>query len=182
MKRTQMANSVFVATLALLTIHTAAPGNANGDPASNDTVRLGTFDSRAVATAYYRSETFAELLADLHAKRDKAKAAGKTEVVEKLEARGRAWQDSAHKQGFAARPIGRILNEIKGQLPKIAQTAEVDIIVSKWDLTYQRPGTHLVDVTDHMVSLFDPDEETLKVIQDLRKKQPVSAVKLSRDE
>lgn len=182
MTRTRITNSALVAAVAILTIHTAAPGNANDDPTSDAKVRLGAFDSRAVATAYYRSETFAELLADLHAKRDKAKAAGKTELAEKLEARGRTWQDLAHKQGFAARPIGRILNEIRGELPKIAQTAEVDIIVSKWDLTYQRPGTKLVDVTDHMVRLFDPDEETLKVIQDLRKKEPVSATKLPRDE
>lgn len=181
MTRTQIANSVLVATLALLTIHMAAPGYANGDPESKDMVRLGTFDSRAVATAYYRSKTFAQRLADLNTEHEEAKSAGKAELAQQLEARGRQWQDLAHQQSFAARSLGRILNEIKGQLPTISKSAEVDIIVSKWDVTYQRPGINVVDVTDHMVRLFDPDEDTLKVIQELRKQQPISAAKLRSD-
>lgn len=182
MRRTRITECVFMAALTMLTVLTASRGHSNDDLASDSKVRLGTFDSRAVATAYYRSETFSELLADLQAKHEKAKAAGTTELADKLEARGRTWQDLAHQQGFAARPIGRILNEIQGQLPTIANTAQVDIIVSKWDLTYQRPGTRVVDVTDHMVRLFDPDKETLKVIEDLRKKQPLSPAKLRRDQ
>jgi len=38
---------------------------------------------------------------------------------------------------------------------------------------YQQSGVEFIDVTDLMVKPFNPDEETLKIIKDLQKKDPV---------
>ena len=78
-----------------------------------------------------------------------------------------------HKQGFGTWSVDNILDNIKGKIPKIAKQADVDVIVSKWDIVYQRSGVEFVDVTDLMVQPFDPDESTLKTIQEVLKRAPV---------
>lgn len=54
------------------------------------------------------------------------------------------------------------------------QNAGVQIIVSKWDIAYQQPSVELFDVTDAMVNLFEPDAETLNIIDEIRAKAPVA--------
>ena len=134
-------------------------------------MRVGTFDSRAVALAYYRkfyrSPEFVAHLKKLREDRDQANAAGDHEKAKKLEAEGRAEQGHSHSQVFGSAPIDEIVAKIKDQLPRIAKQAGVDLIVSKWSVAYRSPGAEFVDVTEPMAKLFQPDEQTWKMLRDL---------------
>ena len=136
-------------------------------------LRVGTFDSRLIATAYVRSKAFQQRLSKMHADLKDAKASGDKKRIKQLEAEGPALQELIHKQGFSTWPVHDILQTIKDELPSIAKQAHVDLIVSKWDVVFQRTGVEVVDVTDLMVTPFSPDEETRKVLESLREKAPV---------
>ena len=88
-------------------------------------IRVGTFDSRAVALAYYRkfyrSPEFVAHMKKLMEDRDQAKAAGDHEKAKKLEAKGRAEQEHSHGQVFGSAPIDEIVAKIKDQLPRNCQ-------------------------------------------------------------
>jgi len=161
------------------------------DPAVKDaagqtakSLRVGTFDSRAVALAYYRkvyrSPEFVARVKKLKEDRDRAKAAGDQEKVKRLEAEGRGEQERSHSQVFGSAPIDEIMAKVKDQLPAVAKQAGVDLIVSKWNLTYRSPDAEFVDVTEPIAKLFQPDEQTLKMIRDLPKQQPLSAEELRK--
>ncbi len=49
----------------------------------------------------------------------------------------------------------------------------MDIIVSKWDITYQNQSVEIKDITKEMVQLFKPDTKTLNIINDLANKEPI---------
>lgn len=144
-----------------------------GTQAATNGVRVGTYDSRLVATAYVRSDAFKQRLDELRAELERAKATGDQERVAQLEAEGPAMQAMIHKQGFGTSPIHDILQTIEDEIPSIAREAQVDLIVSKWELVYQRPWVELTDVTDLMVAPFDPTEDTRKVLESLRGQDPV---------
>jgi hypothetical protein len=152
---------------------------ADGQP-ERARVRVGTFDSRAVAVAYTRTESFGQSVKKLMDEGKKAEAAGDQEKIKELKAAGRAGQDLIHQQGFGTASVANILDTIKDQLPDIAQKAGVDVIVSKWDITYQTPSAEFVDVTHEMIKPFKPNEKTLKIIEDLLKHPPVSAEELKK--
>ncbi len=130
-------------------------------------LRVGTFDSRLIATAYVRSEAFKQRLTKMQAELQEAKASGAEKLVKQLEAEGPALQDLIHKQGFSTWPVHDILQTIKAEIPDIAAKADVDVIVSKWDVVFQRNGAETVDVTDLMVAPFAPSEETRKILDSL---------------
>ena len=84
-----------------------------------------------------------------------------------------ARQELISKQGFGTWPVDNILERIKEKIPEIAKQAGVDVIVSKWDIVYQRPGVEFVNVTDLMVKPLNPDEATLKIIKEIQKQDPI---------
>jgi hypothetical protein len=145
-------------------------------------LRVGTFDSRAVALAYYRkhlrSPEFVAGMKKLKEQHDQANAAGDNEKAKKLEAEGRAGQEHIHSQVFGSAPVDEIVAKIKDQLPEIAKQAGVDLIVSKWSIAYRAPGAEFVDVTEPMAKLFQPDEQTWKMIREVPKHEPLSAEEL----
>ena len=142
-------------------------------------VRIGTFDSRALAMAYYRSEPFRRHMTDLHRQLDEAKANGDDERVQELERHGPELQRLVHRQGFSTWPVDNILEKIEAEIPQIAAQAGVDVIVSKWDIVYQQSGLEFVDVTDLIVVPFEPSEETLQVIREIREQEPVPVEELT---
>jgi hypothetical protein len=145
-------------------------------------VVVGTFDSRAVLTAWVRSAAFADYLkaqkSDIGRATERAKAAGDRQLAADLEALGPAMQERVHRQGFGTAPIDDVLARIEGALPGIAAAAGVDVIVSKWTLAYRSGQARFVDVTDRLVAQFEPDEKTLAVIRDLIAKDPLPPERL----
>jgi len=115
----------------------------------------------------------APLMKDLKDRYEKAKAEKNEEVIKELE----AWPPTYHKlqmlQCFSTASVADILEKVKDQLAEVAQEVGVDMIVSKWEMVYSNPTSEIVDVTSHLVKLFNPDEQTLKFIEGLPK-QPMS--------
>jgi hypothetical protein len=142
---------------------------------------IGTFDSRAVAVAYTRSETFMQYIKELKIEHQKAKAEGNEERAKELETLGSSLQDKAHKQGFSTWPVDDILEKIRDEIPGIAHEAGVDIIVSKWDIVYQQPDIEFVDVTDLLVALFNPDENTQTIIEQMKEIEPLTLEELEEE-
>ena len=122
-------------------------------------VRVGTFDSRALAVAYTPSAHFKAWLAEVRERND--------------EKAGLARQALMHKQGFSTMPVDDILAVIADDLPGVAEKAGVDVIVSKWRIAYMRDDVEFVDVTDLLVQLFEPDERVLKTVKEMKDVAPL---------
>jgi hypothetical protein len=148
---------------------------------SSAKVSVGTFDSRAIAIAYVRSDAFADRLHALRADLEQAQADGDEKRVAVLEAQGPAMQREIHGQGFGTAPVDAIIATIEDELPGIAKEAGVDVIVSKWALAFRTPAARFVDVTDRLAAQFEPDEETLKIIRDTVRSDPVPLDQLTED-
>lgn len=173
---------ILILLISGLAMYSTVGAQQAKEQASISKLRVGTFDSRAVAIAYARSEKFVNYVQGLKAEHAKAKKEGNEKRVKELEAEGPALQELLHKQGFSTWPVDDILAQIKDRIPEIAKKAEVDVIVSKWNIVYQQPGIEFIDVTDLMVIPFNPDEETLKLLKSLHEVEPVSLEELSEHE
>jgi len=134
---------------------------------------VGLFDSRAVALAYYRSKEFITQMNELKTEYKKAKESGDMKRIEELAVKGPVQQDLMHKQVFSIWSVENILEKIQGKLPEIARQADVDAIVSKWNIAYKRAGVEFIDITDPLVRAFNPDKKTLEIIKDIQKQEPV---------
>ncbi len=167
---TLFAGTALAACLALGLV--SASQEETADSAAPKIV-LGTFDSRAVAVAYTHSERFATKMKELHAAHRQAKETGDSEAVAALEEQGQSLQAKLHRQGFGAAPIPEILALVEEQLPAIAEKTGVDVIVSRWDLTYRKEGAASIDVTEFMIEPFGPDERVLKIVEEMRSIPPV---------
>jgi hypothetical protein len=141
-------------------------------------IRVGIFDSRAAACAWGRSQAFRKQLSNMRAEYKEAKARGDTTRVKKLEIEGPKSQDRMHRQVFGNEPIDDVLKKIDKDLPEIAKSAGVDMIVSQWEIVYQKQSLKFVDVTWEMVNLFEPDKKTVKVIKELLRQKPVPSEEL----
>jgi hypothetical protein len=137
-------------------------------------IRIGVYDSRAVAIAYAGSPMHELILKEKRAERDKAKTDGDEDRVKELEAWGQKQQQRMHHQGFGSAPVTGMLTHIKDQLPRIAADAGVDVIVSKWQLDYIDSDIVPIDITLKMVAPFEPKPQALKWIEQMKEKQPLS--------
>ena len=176
-----MKTSWMVLAAVLVGLLALGARTANGTGAEAPRVVVGTFDSRAVAVAYVRSEAFAEELRGLHAELAAARAAGDEARVAELEVLGPRLQERAHRQGFGMAPVDDLLAGVADELPRLASEAGVDVIVSKWALAYRSEGARFVDVTDRMAELFEPDEATRATIRELLRTPPVPAERLATE-
>ncbi len=163
----------FALTALLGVASCAAPSNCCEAPPALAGQRVGTFDSRALAMAYYRSPQFRAHTQALFEELAEAKAAGNALRVTELEEHGPALQAMIHKQGFGTWPVDNILELIADDLPAIAEEAGVDVIVSQWQVVHQVSGLELIDVTGALVEPFAPDAQTLDIIESLRGQEPV---------
>ena len=158
-------------------VHAAEPDHQQPGSA----VRIGAFDSRAVAIAYYRSAKFQSVLGKMRAEQSKARAAGDSATVQRLEIEGRQLQDRINRQGFGNAPIGEVIKQVENELPKVSERVGVDVIVSRWDVVFEKSDITFVDVTDQLAQLYKPDKKTLEVIAKVRTSRPVPVGELHTD-
>lgn len=146
---------------------------ATADKATKAAVKIGVYDSRGVAIAYARSPEFRERMGKLRADYEQAKAKGDSAQVKKLGQEGPWTQVRLHQRGFSTAGAGDLLAKVAGGLPGIAREAGVVLIVSKWEMPYQDASVEIVDVTLPIARLFTPDEQTLKIIGEMKDQKPV---------
>jgi hypothetical protein len=155
-------------------------GGRPATAAEKQKMRVGTFDSRAVAVAYAASDVNNAYIKRLKETHDKAKTAGDKAKLAEIEEEANAQQERLHQQGFSTASVADILEHVKDKLPAIAKEAGVDAIVSKWDIAYQSPTVEFVDVTPLVVKPFQPSARTLKIIEDLGKQSPIAEKHLKK--
>ena len=143
--------------------------------------RIGVFDSRAVAIAWARSDEGMQVVNQIRAEYEKAKAANDGKRMKEMEQEGQWHQVRLHQQGFSTGPVDEILAKVKDKLPEIARQERVTAIVSKWELPYSEQGVELVDVTLPLVKLFNPSEQVLKWVGEMKNQPPVPFAKLPLD-
>jgi hypothetical protein len=146
-------------------------------------VRIGTYDSRFVALAFYRAENMKrtrDFMGNLNLEMQKAKEAKDDKKLRELEAKGPAFQNLMHQQVFGNLSIPNVIETIKDGLPAIAQKMGVTLVISKWEIHYASPDIESVDVTLQLVDLFNLDETTRKMIEEgiKQNQKPVPVEKL----
>jgi cell division protein FtsB len=143
-------------------------------------LRIGVYDSRGIAIAYFNSEHFEKILAEKRAALEQAKKENDPNKVKELEIWGPQHQATAHRQGFGTAPVHECFECIKEQIPSVAKTAGVDVIVSKWELDYLVADADVVDVTMELAKLFNPREQAYQAIGQLKDHKPISTEEIER--
>jgi hypothetical protein len=136
-------------------------------------LRVGIFDSRAIAIAAINSPGWKKTMDAVQADYQKAKAAGDETRMKEIKAKMQTKQRRQHEQGFSTGSVQNLLAPVKSELAGVAKSAGVDLIVSKWELAFQSPGIETVDVTSQIVKLYNPSTKALKWIDDIGNKQPI---------
>lgn len=159
------------ALVVTLTLVLASSGLAQEPPSG--VTRIGTFDSRAVALAYYRSpDGIAQMGEEWDQQHEEAVAAGDSARLEELELFKPSMQHLMHQQVFSTGSICNVMREVQDELPGIALEADVSLIVSKWELSYSDPTIEVVDVTSKLIALFDLDGDALHSAEEIRDVEP----------
>ncbi len=164
-----LMSSLVIGSITLLG---ASPGHAQ-QTSQPTAERIGTFDSRAISIAYYNSAQFRERALGFDAELGEARSAGDEERVKQLEAYRPAMQQVMHLQGFSTGSVREIIERIKDELPQIAETAGVSVIVSKWEVAHSSASVELVDLTPYIVALFEPNDKVLQWIESLKGQDPI---------
>ena len=97
------------------------------ESSTTSSARIGTFDSRVIATAFYRSAEFQESFRDLMTEFEEAKASGDEWRVKELEAYGPAMQHRMHQQGISTASVREIMEKISDALPEIAASFRLEL-------------------------------------------------------
>jgi hypothetical protein len=105
-------------------------GAAAFGQSKENALRIGIYDSRAIAVAYGNSTEFRKSLESITADYNKAKAAKDDKRVKEIETQMKAKQRRAHEQGFSTGSVANIMATVKDSLPAVAKKAGVDVIVS----------------------------------------------------
>ena len=136
-------------------------------------VRIGTYDSRAIAIVSVNSAEHTKSLADLQAAMAEAKAAKNDTLTRQRAKTMEAYQVLMHLRGFSVGSVADILQKHKAEVDSVAREAGVRIIVSKHELIQTGTGTDVVDVTIPLARIFNPSEQQLKRISQLQSQQPI---------
>jgi hypothetical protein len=139
--------------------------------------RIGIYDSRAVAIAYAGSPVHEAQIRTLQAEREKARAAGDDTTVARIDAEGRAQQETLHRQAFGAASVEDILVRIPDEVERLKRAEGVADLVSKWDtaaLAKTGPAER-VDMTAALVDALRPNERQRERAIAIQRTKPAAA-------
>jgi hypothetical protein len=150
------------------------PTQAAAEPApAPQGALLGTFDSRLLALAYYRSSAFADRTGTARVAHARALDAGDPEAARRIEREMSDLQSQAHRQTFGQAPVPEILALVEDAIPALARSAGVQAVASRWDLVWQEPNAAFPDLSFLLAETFHPDAETLNMMKDIAGKSPL---------
>jgi hypothetical protein len=163
--------------LAVLAFLFSVPFLSLGGEATNAApVRIGIYDSRAVAFAYFSSAPYQNNLQQQIAAAKAAQQSGDTNKFAALKTALRNRQDDLHRQVFSTAAAVDALTAIKDKIPAFEKQAGIGALVSKWDenVLKQNSPVEKVDVTDQLVREFlIPTEKQLKTIESFKNSKPL---------
>jgi hypothetical protein len=142
--------------------------------------RIGVYDSRAVAFAWFWTQAHQTNLNQQMEQAKAAKLAGETNIFKQLAKNLADEQKKMHHEVFGTEPAVEAMKSLEPRLPEIQQRAGISTLVSKWDAeTLKKHETaQQIDVTDVLVSEFQPTAEQLKTIAEIKKQKPVPVEKI----
>jgi len=144
-------------------------------PTMPPAARVGTYDSRAVAFAYFWSAAQQQTLKERMAAAKAAKAAGDQAAYAAIAQEMKERQSRNHLQVFSTAPVDDAMAALKARLPQLAAQAGVGDFVSKWDeaALQKFPMDARVDMTDLLVQEFKLPESQQKVLETIKRAPPV---------
>ncbi len=145
------------------------------------TQKIGTFDSRAVAIAYYNSKDFKNTIESSMLDMKTAKEKGDKKAIAKIERENSLRQAMMHEQGFGRGSINNIIDLVKDKIAVLAKNENLTTIVSKWEVVYSGADVKLVDITEKIVDLFEPNERMKQMTKEVLKSEPVKDAYLIED-
>ncbi|MFH1051538.1 MAG: hypothetical protein V1779_11500 [bacterium] len=135
--------------------------------------KIGIFDSRGVAIAYYQSQYHQEDLKKLMLEYNEAKDAGDTIKAAKLSDRVAILQMIAHDKGFGKGTVNNILDKFTKELDELAKKENLSCIVSKWEIYSADNDIKFVDVTEKVVAIINPNEKVKIFLEQLKNNPPI---------
>jgi hypothetical protein len=97
--------------------------------------------------------------------------------MRELETWGAKHQQLLHMQGFGRVPVDDLLEPVRDRIAAVAADRTLDAIVMSCD--FKSDQVELVDVTDDLVALYEPNEATLKTVQNIRAAKVVPLTELT---
>lgn len=145
--------------------------------------RIGVFDSRAVAVAYYQSKfsNAQETFGSLHARMKEAKDKDDKKAIEKIEREGMLRQAFMHEQGFGRGSINNVTETMKDKMAQLAKSEKLSAIVSKWELVFSGVDVVSIDVTEKIVDFFEPNEKIKSMMKEIMQSEPIKDAYLIDD-
>jgi len=154
---------LFIITLVIFSADVFAKGK----------IKIGVYDSRAVALNYFRSEAFQKEMMELRAEHKKAKEKGDTVNVKKMEEKGQLTQRIAHDKGFGTGSVAEILGKFSKELIELGKKEKLIAIVSKWELNFSSADVELVDVTLKVLDVIKAADYVKKMYMEMKGQKPV---------
>jgi len=172
-----------VALLLLVALPARAQTNTAAPAATHPRrLRIGVYDSRAVAVAYANSREFQNSMKPAQADYRQAKLDGNKKHMEELQHRMRVAQRRLNEQAYSTASVAPIMATLQGFFPAVAREAGVDAIVSKWELNYASYNVETEDVTDKLVALLHTTDQGWKWAKDVQQKPPIPIDKYTEQE
>lgn len=140
-------------------------------------IRVGVYDNRAIALAYFGSE-HNEFLKK-RAEYNEAQASGDSALIKELDNWMPRFQRQMHFQGFCRAPVDDLLLLVKDKMPGVAKSAGVDLI--GWYPDFIGAEVETVDITNELVALFNTSEKKLKEIEGLKDVEPIALADVEHD-
>jgi hypothetical protein len=129
-------------------------------------VRLGTYEARDLALAYYRSKANIDRVNDVKERHKKAELAGDKNLMKDLESQMNLEQEAAHRQVFGTGPYDGLSKFLKPFFPAVAQAQKLDAIVGT--VHFQNPNVQVVDVTEALLEELKTDAQTREILKEMR--------------
>ena len=182
MWKTILSILVFVCVMLALGLAQQAlsASPATGTVSGSAKLRVGVYDNRGIALAWFHSKYNDLALADLRKEYEQAKQAGDDERIKELEALGPKIQRRLHFQGFGRAPVTDLLAHVEDQLPALAKKLGIDVIA--FECNYLGPDVEKVDITLDLAKLYDPSPETMKMVREIMPQDPVALEELTNDD
>jgi hypothetical protein len=135
-------------------------------------VRVGTYDSRLIAIAYYNSKLF-KLPGEVREKMKAAQEKNDTVTISAISKEMPLRQRYMHEQGFGKASVCYLIEEIKDKVAEYVKKEKLDFIVSKWEMSFINPNYEVVDITLNLANLFEPSMDVGKMIPEMNSNEPV---------
>jgi len=168
---------IFVLVITILLTIPAEVTNAQ------TVIRIGVFDSRAVAVAYYNSDfsNNKQIFQSLATQMQEAKSKDDKVAIAKIEREAKLRQAIMHEQGFGTGSVINITETVKDKLTQLANDENLSAIVSKWEISFSNNNVELIDITEKIVHFFDPDDQMKDMVKEIMQTEVVKDAYLIDD-